>query len=201
MTDAHACPCGRPAPGTNLCGRCADATRDRLLRIADRWPTLTAALQWRETPSAGPVPPKPRPVEYDDGAGNATGLTTNGQASYAMTKAASVVRYVASVLRDEYDDTGKPFNPPATDGSMDDIPKLARWIGMWHMAYLAHRFPDEGTVEAIRDDVRDAEKATFRAVRPTGEHWAPVNLDCGEHGTSDLGERIDCPGRISKPPS
>lgn len=195
MSEHHTCHCGRPAPGTNLCNTCAENTRDRLLRIADRWDALTQALTWRETPTAGQAPPTLTP-DPDAGAGNAVGIVANGQAGHAMTRAASTIRYIASVLRDEYDDRNKPFNPPTTDGSMDDIPKLARWIGMWHMAYIAHTLPDEGTVEAIVADVRDAERAVYRALHPSGIHWAPVNLGCEQHATTDLGERSPCPGAM-----
>jgi hypothetical protein len=196
VSETHACHCGKPAPDTHLCTRCAENARDRLLKIADRWPALTAALQWRETPTAGPNPPRPRLVEPDDGAGNATGLVTNGQASRAMTKASSLVWYVASVLRDDYDDRAKPFNPPATNGSMDDVPKLARWIAMWHMDHIVRKIPDEGTVEAIAGDIDDAERAVYAALHPRGEKWASVNLGCTDHATTDLGERVPCPGHM-----
>ena len=196
MTDVHACHCGTPAPNANICNGCADGTRDRLLLIADRWTELTHALQWRETPHAGHTPPRPRLMDPNDGAGNATGITLNGQAIRAMDRAADVIRYTAMVLRGAYNDTGKPLNPPPTDGSMDDIPKLARWIGMWHLEYLARRLPDEGIMEAIVADVTDAERRVYRALHPAGTHWAPVNLDCDDHDTSDLGERIPCPGRM-----
>ncbi len=196
MTEAHACPCGRPAPNANLCNGCAEHTRDRLLAIADRWPTLTNALTWQDTPHAADTPPKPRHVDPDEGAGNPTGLTINETAAHAMRNAANVIHYIASVLHDEYDDHGKPFNPPATNGTLDDIPKLARWIGMWHMAYIAHKLPDEGTVEAIRDDVKRAEHLTYRAIHPSGIKWTPVNLACTDHATTDLGERTPCPGNM-----
>lgn len=193
MTE-HRCPCGAPAPAANLCAGCADRTRDRLLRIADLWPELTQALAWRDQPPAGDAPPAR--LHVPEPGGNATGLTVNAQAMRAMDKAASTVRYIASVMRGEYDDRAKPFNPPSTDGSMDDVPKLARWLGMWHMHYLAVRFPDEGTVEAIRDDVRAAENAVYRATHPSGIHWAPVNLACEDHSTDDEGQRVECGGSM-----
>lgn len=196
MTDTHTCPCGTPAPNANICNGCADGTRDRLLLIADRWTELTHALQWRETPHAGNTPPRPRLIDPNDGAGNATGITLNGQAIRAMDRAADVIRYTAMVLRGAYNDTRKPLNPPPTDGSMDDIPKLARWIGMWHLEYLARRLPDEAVMEAIVADVTDAERRVYRALHPADTHWAPVNLGCDQHSTTDMGERVPCPGHM-----
>ena len=54
--------------------------------------------------------------------------------------------------------------------------------------------PDLGL--RIAGDLITAETATYRALNPRGIHWAPVNLACDDHDTSDLGERIPCLGRM-----
>ena len=56
--------------------------------------------------------------------------------------------------------------------------------------------PPENVVHAIAGDLITAETATYRALNPRGTHWTPVNLACDDHDTSDLGERIPCPGRM-----
>ena len=56
--------------------------------------------------------------------------------------------------------------------------------------------PPENVVHAIAGDLITAETATYHALHPRGIHWAPVNLACDDHDTSDLGERIPCPGRM-----
>lgn len=191
----HVCPCGQPAPDTHICATCAERVRDNLLTIAERWPELENALQWRETPNAGPIPPQPGDIDPDEGVGNVTGLTVNEQVIHAMRKSASIVRYCTLTLRDEADRVGTPHTPPRTDGSLDDTPKLARWVALAN-AYTLTTAPPENVVHAIAGDLITAETATYRALNPRGIHWAPVNLACDDHDTSDLGERIPCPGRM-----
>ena len=118
----HTCPCGQPAPDTHICATCAERVRDNLLTIAERWPELENALQWRETPNAGPTPPQPSDIDPDEGAGNVTGLTINEQVIHAMRKAASIVRYCTLTLRDEADRAGTSHTPPARR-------KARRWSG------------------------------------------------------------------------
>ena len=113
-------------------------------------------------PNAGPTPPQPGDIDPDEGAGNVTGLTVNEQAIHAMRKAASIVRYCTLTLRDEADRAGTPHSPPRTDGSLDDTPKLARWVALAN-AYTLTTAPPENVVHAIAGDLITAETATYRA--------------------------------------
>ena len=91
----HTCPCGQPAPDTHICATCAERVRDNLLTIAERWPELENALQWRETPNAGPIPPQPGDIDPDEGVGNVTGLTEAGHFSSARDVALIAGKIVA----------------------------------------------------------------------------------------------------------
>lgn len=45
------------------------------------------------------------------------------------------------------------------------------------------------------DDAERLRKAVEAAAWPTGRRWVGIGARCVEHGTSDLGERIPCPGK------
>jgi hypothetical protein len=196
MTDADNCHCGRPAPGAVLCNDCGDTLRGNLHLIADRWAELEDALTWRD------VLPGTIGVVNDGGTLNgerrlalSTGTIINERAVRARRQATDAVWFAVQVIRDDLDTAGRAFTPPPSspNRSQDDTPRIARWIAAWHVSHITHR-TDRESAEEIAGDVKKAEKAVYDATHPSGVHWAPVNLKCDQFATSDLGERVPCPG-------
>ena len=186
------CQCGRPigAAGGSLCAACAEALRANLHKIADRWAYLEQCLMERE------------PVDNAE-QGKAkhgmvsVGTAVNEAAVRARRACTDAVWFALQVIRDDADDAGRPFTPPATSAtrSQDDTPTIARWLAVWQVAHITHRTARD-TAEEIARDVAAAEAATYRVVEIGPERKVKVGLPCEQHGTSDLGERVPCPGEM-----
>jgi hypothetical protein len=163
-----------------LCDKCAEYLKADLTFIAESWPDLEDALVSSEV------------VEGDKGKQKhgmvSVGTNLNEKVMAARQQAADVVWFILGVLRDDFDDMGRAFNPP-TGG----VPEMALWIATWHVDHLARTTADETSVEIV-SDVASAKRKVSSAAYPTGAHWIEVGLPCDQHGTSDLGERIPCEG-------
>ena len=182
MTDArHLCPCGRPIhDGAHLCQSCTDRLRANLRTIAARWDDLEAMLTAAEKGGG------------DGGRGNhadSVGLSLNEAAMRARTAASNLAWFAMQVIRDDYDDLGRPFTPP----NPPTVPALLTWVERWHLAHLLHDGAEE-TAHEIDRDAAQVERLTFNALEPV--RWVDVNLTCDKHGTSDMGERVPCEGKM-----
>ena len=222
MTDRtahrHECRCGKPIhDGAHLCGACIDRFRTDLVKIADRWPDLEAALTSTEKVTGGGGRP---------GRSTSTGLALNEQVTRARRTATNAVWFILQVLRDDMDDEHseavEAFENAARDLSHrelweDGVPEilgrlsgaadraefdpprstdtgvLARWVATWHVPHLTATTAQE-TTEEVADDLAKAERATFNALDPA--RWVDVNLACDDHGTTELGERVPCEGTM-----
>lgn len=196
-SSANTCHCGQPISDTaNLCPACGDALRANLNLIADRWAELEDALTWRDVlPGTIGVVNESARQEGERKLPISTGMVINERAVRARRAATDAVWYSLQVIRDDLDTAGRPFAPPPSspNRSQDDTPRLARWIAAWHVSHITHH-TDRESAEEIAGDVKRAEKAVFDATHPSGVHWAPVNLKCDQSATTDLSERVPCPG-------
>ena len=114
-------------------------------------------------PNAGPTHPNPVTSTPTKAPATSPASPSTSKAIHAMRKAASIVRYCTLTLRDEADRAGTPHSPPRTDGSLDDTPKLARWVALANAYTLTTAPPPENVVHAIAGDLITAETATYRA--------------------------------------
>ena len=190
MTE-NRCQCGRPIPDVaNLCPTCGDLLRDRLHKIADRWPDLELALTSSGGPGGEQGKTKHGMVEV--------GTNVNEAAIRARRACTDAVWFAVQVIRDDCDTTDKPFTPPRTSAnrSQDDTPMLARWLATWQVQHITHH-TDRESAEEISNDVRRAEERTFDVCEKDRERKIPTGLPCENHGTSDLGERVNCDGTMA----
>ena len=183
---AHTCPCGQPAPDTHVCADCEATMRTNLHKLADRWPELERALTM---PAAAPIHLTRTPGS-EDNTGNATGIDLNEQITRSRTLVAGLAWFIVGVLRDDYDDMGRDFHAPADQS----VPSLLRWIERWHLTHLL-RHGIEETAHELRTDLATAERRTYNALNATRTIY--VGIPCTEHDTSDMGERIPCPGEMT----
>lgn len=198
MTHANPCQCGRPIQDTaNICPECVGQMRRHLYLIADRWAELENALQWRQVfmGSIGTAETDAPTARGERKLALATGANINEAAVRARRAATDVVWFIVQVLRDDFDEHGWTFTGPKLTGnrSQDQTPAVARWVASSALDHIAKRANRE-TAEEVVNDVAAAEGRVYRATNPTGIHWTPVNLSCDMWATSDLGERVPCPG-------
>jgi hypothetical protein len=165
-----------------LCYTCTDHLRTNLRFIADSWEDLGDALTASEAPEGEKGKQKHGMV--------AVGTNINEKVIAARTKATELVWFIMGVLRDDYDDAGRTFNPPNLP-----IDRLARWLSDWHVDHLAAGTSDETAVE-VANDTATAMRAVRNAAYPSGIYWVEVGLSCERHGTSDMGERVPCDGEM-----
>ena len=192
MSD-NPCHCGRPIPDTaNLCPRCADVLRDNLHKIADRWEALEQCLTEAEAEAVD----RAEQGKAKNGM-KSVGTSINEAAVKARRACTDVVWFIVQVIRDDLDTARRPFEPPTTSANrtQDDTPTLARWLAVWQVAHITHRTARD-TAEEIARDIAAAEAATYRVVEIGPERKVKVGLPCEQHGTSDLGERVPCPGEM-----
>ena len=177
----HECRCGKPIhDGAHLCPSHVAKVRGDLLKIADRWADLEAALTSSEKVTSEGAKPK---------RSTSTGLAINEAVSKARADCTSIVWYALQVIRDVCDTAGRDFAPPRTD----DTGEMARWVATWHLVTITAKVEQE-VAERIAGDLIDAESATFNALDPV--RWVNVNLACDDHGTTELGERVPCTGTM-----
>ena len=152
--------------------------RDDLLAIADAWPDMLERLA-REGTRGG---------ERVSGTSN-PGLVLNEAVSEAMRELTSWAHYLTRVLMDEVlDAAGRPWRPHST-APADLYAEIAR-ERVGH--FTEH--PDEMVRLMFGDDCRDMRDLATRTAYPSGRRWVPLPIPCAEHSTSDLGERVPCPG-------
>ncbi|MFN2347400.1 MAG: hypothetical protein ABR616_17015 [Dermatophilaceae bacterium] len=185
------CQCGQPIQGTaNLCRDDTGLLRRNLYTIADRWPDLEAALSHAEKVESEGKPPK---------RSTSTGLRLNDLAIAARRACTDAVWFVAQVLREDFDEQGWTFAPPikVTSGH-DGTPTLARWLASAHVEGIAgtgrYRMARE-TAEEVWTDIATAERATWDAIKEQPRQ-IDTGMPCEAHGTSELGERMPCDGRM-----
>jgi hypothetical protein len=196
---ATECQCGRPAPSANLCQTCADDLRANLHKIADRWAELEDALTWRDVlPGTIGVVNEGASQAGERKLALSTGTVINERAVRARRAATDAVWFAwRQVIVDDHLTAGKHLGDPpvSPNRSQDETPKLARHIAVWHVGHITHKTSRE-SAEDIRKQVEKAEQLVYDATHPSGAHWVPVTLKCDMWSTSEMGERIPCPGEM-----
>jgi hypothetical protein len=177
---AEQCVCGRPAQGANLCPTCGEDLRANLTKIADRWPDLEQALT---TPGTGGEQGKTRNGMI------AVGTNVNEAAVRARRACTDVVWFTYQVIREDYETADKL-------PSQDFTPHMATWLACWHVSHVTHKTAQE-TAEEVARDVERAERLTYQVCETTPPRKIDTGMPCEEHSTTEMGERVPCPGRMN----
>ena len=152
----------------------AETLRDDLHSVADDWDDLqTAAVHPVKGPPGERVDATP---DHD--------LRVGWTALDLIRRVESDIWFALRVLADE---TSGPL--PVNKPTVEQLRYLADWRAPW----LA-RHPDIGA--AICTDWAKTALDVQRAARPERRRRIDVGVPCPEHATSDLGERIPCPGGL-----
>lgn len=113
-------------------------------------------------------------------------MPINAHVSDVIAEIDGWVTFLARVLLDETDWL------PASDRPIDILADIAtNRVGHFTEAQ------DEGLREAVTEDATRLAKLARNTARPSGRRKIRLGTPCLEHGTSDLGERIPCPGEYA----
>jgi hypothetical protein len=162
--------------------------REQLLTIADTWPVLAVLLAAGSTPGSGGGKPASRaPID--------------AHVADVRQELALWVRFLARVLMEEvtvertvmppWADAGvhaAPWAPPSQDTG-----ELAHHIATERLGHFLHHEDEHLRIEFMDDAERLAGLAR-RTAWPSGARWMRTGIDCTEHGTSELGQRVACQG-------
>lgn len=147
-----------------------------MLAIVDAWPALLARL------------PRGGTVEHHAGKRTKRAgapIPIDAHVSDVIGEVTEWVVFLARVLMDETD-----WTPEQTD-----TPDLLREIAETRVGHFTEH-PDEAWAPGIADDAARLAKLVRTTAYPSGRRKIPLNIACIEHGTSDLGERIPCTGKL-----
>ncbi len=166
---------------SHLCPVCEDATRDRLLEVADAWPDMQARLTAiRALAFAG----------FVTGDSPGTGIVLDEAASDAMREAGLAAHFYTRVVMRERGHTPPDATPVG----------LMRWLARNHVPWLcAH--PDAGVAEGFAGDAAGLARRARSAAYPAGWRTIPVPLPCParvaiDDDNPDDGDRA-CAGRMT----
>lgn len=165
-------------PGMAICDVCEERCWESLHWIADHWRDLEQMLTAPERGADG----LPR------GTRDGTGITLNEAVADLRAEVASTLAYWAHVILDEH---------PGFEGpKSQDAPTLARYVARQHRRITRHH--DHGLAASLPIDVAELRRQVRRRAFPSGARLFDPEpaIPCMEHSTSDLGERIDCPGHM-----
>ena len=167
---------------SHLCPACEDATRDRLLEVADAWPDMQARLTAiRALAFAG----------FVTGDSPGTGIVLDEAASDAMREVGLKAHFYARIVMRERGHAPDDATPVG----------LLRWLARSHVPWLAAH-PDSGVAEGFAADAADLARQARTVAYPAGWRTIPVPLAC----TADVPTRPDddddsptapCPGRMT----
>lgn len=150
--------------------------RDDMLAIVYAWPDLLTRLG-RDGSAGG---------EKVSGS-RSPGLVINERVSDTMAAVRDWAAFLARVLLQETD-----WTPPR----VQDTPALLHNIARTRIGHFTEH-EDEGMRLAFFDDVDHHRRAVESAAYPRGVKIIPVHVECVEHTTTDLGERVPCPGEYT----
>lgn len=162
--------------------------REHLETIADAWVALDDLIAAGSTPGSGAGKPASR-------------VPIDAHVADVRTELALWVRFLARVLMEEvtierhvptpWVDAGthaEPWAPPTLDTGL-----LVRYIAKERIGhFLAHE--DQHLRVEFLDDAERLSSLARRTAWPSGARWLRTGVECTEHGTSDLGERVVCTG-------
>ena len=162
--------------------------RGHLEAISDAWVELDGLVAAGSTPGGGEGKPASRaPID--------------AHVADVRTEIALWVRFLARVLMEEVTveravptpwvgagTFAEPWAPPTLDTG-----QLARHIASERIGHFLHHEDEHLRVEFLDDAERIAGLAR-RTAWPSGARWLRTGVECTEHGTSDMGERVACRG-------
>lgn len=165
-----------------FCDACEDKMRDNLTAIAAQWADLEQAVTSIESVTGEQGKQKR--------GGKTHGIRVNHDAIDVKRQAEEVVAFMVHDLMDRYDEDDRDLRLP------DDrsTPTLADWVARWHLTEFTSHPSDHVALEAW-DDVSEVAWQIRNALAPRVRR-IDTGLPCEEHGTSDMGERVPCPGRL-----
>lgn len=174
----------RPTEGRGwFCPACEERMRTNLATIHDRWEALSIAVTSVEA------------ITGEQGRqkhGRKTqGLRVNHDAIEARRRATELVWFMIRDLLDRWDEQNRVLPLPDDHGT----DTLALWLSMWRVTDFTTHPGDELALE-VWIDVDDVARRVRWATTPRPS-IIDVGIPCDEHGTSDLGERIPCEGRLT----
>lgn len=174
----------RPTEGRGwFCPACEDRLRANLTFIAERWAPLTVAVTSVEA------------VTGEQGrqkrGGKTHGLRVSHDAIEARRRADVLVSFMVHDLLDRWDEQDRTLPLP----ERRDTPALAKWLADWRVIDFTTHPGDQVALE-VWTDAADVARRIRWATTPRPS-IIDVGIPCDEHGTSDLGERVPCEGRLT----
>lgn len=159
-----------------ICARCIYRARLDLRTIAAGWHAAHQSLR--------PAQSKSDPVAGS----RAIPLPVDTDVADRIRDAKAAVWFIARVVIDER----KNVEPPKSA----DLPTVARWLVEGeHVEWIAgHK--DADLVQAVCDDLDHHARSILWCAEPVRARLVPVGIRCTEHGTSDMGERVECEGML-----
>lgn len=162
--------------------------REHLLTIADAWPVLASLVAAGSTPGSGAGKPASRaPIDaHVVDVRKELELWVHFLARWLMEEVT-----VERVVPTPWVGAGthaEPWAPPVLDAG-----ELVRHIATERIGHFLHHEEEQLRIEFLDDAARLAGLAR-RTAWPSGARWLRTGIDCTEHGTSDLGERVPCRG-------
>lgn len=162
--------------------------RAHLVTIADAWPDLDQLVAAGSTPGSGGGKPASRaPID--------------AHVADVRQEIALWVRFLARVLMEEVT-VQRTVMPPWADAGVHtaawappstDTGELAQHIAEERLGHFLYHEDQHLRIEFLDDAERLAGLAR-RTAWPSGARWLRTGVECTGHGTSDLGERVACPG-------
>jgi len=151
--------------------------RRDLTAIAAAWPDLLGRLTPGSAVDNSGVRKKPNPFPP---------LPIDSNVSDVIGEVTEWVLFLAHVLMDETD-----WTPPEDTSTPSLCLALRDRVG--HFS----EHPDELLALGILADADRLSRLALHTARPSGRRTIRLGIDCAEHTTSDMGERVPCPGQYA----
>lgn len=165
----------RAMPNHAICDVCEERCWESLHWLADHWQDLEVQLTRPESHAASGMP---------KGGRDGTGIELNEAVADLRHQLDAALHHWVHVLLDEAPGFKGPKSEPVT---------MARYLAMHHKRIT--RMTDGAIAADFTCAVADMRRQMRRRAFPSGARLYDPELPCAEHSTSDLGERIPCPGR------
>lgn len=162
--------------------------REHLTTIADAWPVLEDHLAAGSTLGSGGGKPASRaPIDaHVADVRQELALWIHFLARWLMEEV--VVETWRGIPWALHVRDARPWAPPTLDTG-----ELARHIATWRIGHFLGHEDEHLRIEFLDDAERLAGLAS-RTAWPSGARWLRTGIECTEHGTSDMGERVACRG-------
>lgn len=168
-----------PSAGSPLTRRDIERCEADMTFIADAWADLVDRLARESHPGGEKVTGTRTP-----------GLVLNEHVSQVMREVSQWVHVLATELLEHTD-----WTPPREQ----DTPILLHHIVKWRLGYFTHSAGPE-MAEWVADRANLLRGKVTRAAYPDGYHTIDTRIPCNEHGTTEAGERVPCPGTYTVRP-